>query len=219
MPSFPLPLADPSCDGPSSCPGVACFSIQHTFAVQSVAFSSSSRLVRPQKPLTYRLRLGPLVRTLQGACPGASPPFSRDQVSPPAPPYPRLTLIAPSSCPHQPSLLLVISFVVPLVSVLLISALVMRNAWDVHNAVLSVLMSYTMAGLVTQVVKVRPCSILTSSALLSDSRQRARARGAAEARLAGRRVQRARVLLADDHPTVPVSFSRTRSPSVAPVRT
>lgn len=67
-----------------------------------------------------------------------------------------------SSSLDQPWLLLVISFVVPLVSVLLVSALVMRNAWDVHNSVLSVLMSYTMAGLVTQVIKVRGTLLLTS---------------------------------------------------------
>lgn len=55
---------------------------------------------------------------------------------------------------HQSHLLLLISFVVPLVSVLLISSVIVRNAWDIHNSVLSVLMSYTVAGFVTQIIKI-----------------------------------------------------------------
>lgn len=42
----------------------------------------------------------------------------------------------------------------PLVSVLLISSVIVRNAWDIHNSVLSVLMSYTVAGFVTQIIKI-----------------------------------------------------------------
>lgn len=78
----------------------------------------------------------------------------------------------------QPTLLLGISLLFPLASVLLISLFVMRSTWlvlplslsspesrpltllffpllrDAHNSALSVLMSWTVSGIVTQVVKI-----------------------------------------------------------------
>lgn len=36
-----------------------------------------------------------------------------------------------------------------------ISTMVARNKWDVHNSILGLFMSYTMTGVVTQVIKVR----------------------------------------------------------------
>ncbi|KAL7411444.1 phosphatidic acid phosphatase type 2/haloperoxidase [Mrakia frigida] len=52
------------------------------------------------------------------------------------------------------ALLLGISLLFPLASVLLISLFVMRSTWDAHNSALSVLMSWTVSGIVTQVIKI-----------------------------------------------------------------
>ncbi|CAD6580549.1 MAG: hypothetical protein TREMPRED_002775 [Tremellales sp. Tagirdzhanova-0007] len=53
-----------------------------------------------------------------------------------------------------PLLLAIVSVGIPLVVLLPLSSLVSRNRWDVHNSVLGLFMSYTMAGVVTQIVKM-----------------------------------------------------------------
>ncbi|WWC72489.1 uncharacterized protein I206_106451 [Kwoniella pini CBS 10737] len=53
-----------------------------------------------------------------------------------------------------PYLLAFISVGIPLLVLVPISLFVSRNGWDVHNSVLGLVMSYTMTGVVTQVVKM-----------------------------------------------------------------
>ncbi|ORY29641.1 phospholipid metabolism-related protein [Naematelia encephala] len=53
-----------------------------------------------------------------------------------------------------PTLLGIISAGIPLLVLLPISILVARNPWDVHNSVIGLFMSYTMTGVVTQIVKM-----------------------------------------------------------------
>ncbi|KAL7422689.1 hypothetical protein Q5752_001980 [Cryptotrichosporon argae] len=53
-----------------------------------------------------------------------------------------------------PLLLGLISAGVPLLVLVAVAAAVVRNPWDVHNAVLGLGMSYTMTGVVTQIVKM-----------------------------------------------------------------
>ncbi|OWZ36704.1 PAP2 domain-containing protein [Cryptococcus neoformans C23] len=53
-----------------------------------------------------------------------------------------------------PVLLVFFSIVVPLLVLVPLSSLIARNAWDTHNSVLGLLMSYTMTGVVTQIIKM-----------------------------------------------------------------
>ncbi|WVR08506.1 hypothetical protein IAU60_005561 [Kwoniella sp. DSM 27419] len=53
-----------------------------------------------------------------------------------------------------PQMLAFISVGIPLIFLVPLSFLVARNAWDVHNSVLGLVMSYTMTGVVTQVIKM-----------------------------------------------------------------
>ncbi|WWC92173.1 uncharacterized protein L201_007127 [Kwoniella dendrophila CBS 6074] len=53
-----------------------------------------------------------------------------------------------------PNLLAFISVGIPLLVLVPISALISRNGWDVHNSVLGLVMSYTMTGVITQIVKM-----------------------------------------------------------------
>ncbi|KAE8541513.1 hypothetical protein D1P53_002875 [Cryptococcus gattii VGV] len=53
-----------------------------------------------------------------------------------------------------PVLLILFSIVVPLLVLVPLSSMVARNAWDTHNSVLGLLMSYTMTGVVTQIIKM-----------------------------------------------------------------
>ncbi|ODN82821.1 hypothetical protein L202_01088 [Cryptococcus amylolentus CBS 6039] len=53
-----------------------------------------------------------------------------------------------------PHLLAFVSIGIPLIVLVPISVFIARNAWDTHNAVVGVLMSYTMAGVVTQIIKM-----------------------------------------------------------------
>ncbi|WRT70585.1 uncharacterized protein IL334_007583 [Kwoniella shivajii] len=53
-----------------------------------------------------------------------------------------------------PKLLAFISVGIPLIVLIPISALISRNGWDIHNSVLGLVMSYTMTGVVTQVIKM-----------------------------------------------------------------
>lgn len=52
------------------------------------------------------------------------------------------------------SLLGFVSAGIPFLVMLPISTLVAKNKWDVHNSILGLFMSYTMTGVVTQVIKV-----------------------------------------------------------------
>ncbi|WWC65151.1 uncharacterized protein I303_107765 [Kwoniella dejecticola CBS 10117] len=67
------------------------------------------------------------------------------------------TTIQHSHAIHErvpPNLLAFISVGIPLLVLVPISLFVSRNGWDVHNSVLGLVMSYTMTGVVTQVVKM-----------------------------------------------------------------
>ncbi|WVF67986.1 hypothetical protein IAT40_002748 [Kwoniella sp. CBS 6097] len=53
-----------------------------------------------------------------------------------------------------PNLLAFVSVGVPLIFLVPLSTFMARNSWDIHNSVLGLVMSYTMTGVVTQVVKM-----------------------------------------------------------------
>jgi diacylglycerol diphosphate phosphatase/phosphatidate phosphatase len=52
-------------------------------------------------------------------------------------------------------MLAAISVGIPALILLPISTLVARSKWDIHNAFIGLFMSYTMTGVVTQLIKVR----------------------------------------------------------------
>ncbi|WWD08361.1 hypothetical protein V865_006473 [Kwoniella europaea PYCC6329] len=67
------------------------------------------------------------------------------------------TTIQHSHAIHErvpPNLLAFISVGIPLLVIVPINVFVSRNGWDVHNGVLGLVMSYTMTGVVTQVIKM-----------------------------------------------------------------
>jgi diacylglycerol diphosphate phosphatase/phosphatidate phosphatase len=51
-------------------------------------------------------------------------------------------------------LLIFISFGIPSILVLLVSLTIYRSKWDAHNALLGVFTSFTVAGVVTQIIKL-----------------------------------------------------------------
>ncbi|WVQ85983.1 hypothetical protein IAT38_008151 [Cryptococcus sp. DSM 104549] len=53
-----------------------------------------------------------------------------------------------------PYLLAFISVGVPLLVLVPVSAFISRNSWDIHNSVLGLVMSYTVTGVVTQIIKM-----------------------------------------------------------------
>ena len=53
-----------------------------------------------------------------------------------------------------PGLLLIISFLLPLLFTLLISLFIYRSKWDAHNSTLGVFTSFTITGVVTQIIKM-----------------------------------------------------------------
>lgn len=61
-------------------------------------------------------------------------------------------LVQPETVGYK--MLLVISFLIPNLFVLLISLGIYRSKWDAHNAVLGVFTSFTITGVVTQVIKM-----------------------------------------------------------------
>ncbi|BEJ16429.1 hypothetical protein CspHIS471_0510340 [Cutaneotrichosporon sp. HIS471] len=53
-----------------------------------------------------------------------------------------------------PNMLMFVTVGLPLIVMLPIATFIARNAWDVHNAACGLFMSFTMAGVVTQVIKL-----------------------------------------------------------------
>lgn len=53
-----------------------------------------------------------------------------------------------------PTLLMVVSIIIPAAFITIISTLVYRSKWDLHGGLLGLLVSYTVTGVVTQVVKM-----------------------------------------------------------------
>lgn len=67
------------------------------------------------------------------------------------------------------SLLAVISVGIPSLVILPISTLVARSKWDIHNAFIGLFMSYTVTGVVTQLIKVSFHSLAQCRWSISDS--------------------------------------------------
>lgn len=53
-----------------------------------------------------------------------------------------------------PTLLMIVSIVIPAAFIAVISTAVYRSKWDLHGGLLGLLVSYTVTGVVTQVVKM-----------------------------------------------------------------